>query len=200
MEWLKVFKYKQESQSQFNEVHRIILCVCVCLSVYFGGFLHSLPVFLSCLWLLLWPRGGKEGSKFRHLRQVRRRRSVHQLPGMKFVSSPNWFLCVDVCGCTGGGGYKKMKKNSILSVYIFMESSAEHFKPLYLLCDLCRRVHEGQTNIFDLHIFLLPLQEINFVSPLFAKIKLFWVLCWCNIPLEYDADAESIWKALCHMH
>lgn len=95
--------------------------MCVCL----GAFLLSLPVFLPCIRLLLRPRGGKEGSKFRHLRQVRRRRRVHQLPGMKCISSLNWFPCVNVCGWRGGGGYKKMKKNSMLSVHIFMGSSVE---------------------------------------------------------------------------
>ncbi len=164
----------------------------MCLSVYLGGFLHSLPVFLSCLWLLLWPRGGKEGSKFRHLRQVRRRRSVHQLPGMKCMSSLNWFLCVDVCGCTGGGGYKKMKKKfHFVCVYLYGVLCGT-FETALLTLWLVQTSLWGKTNIFDLHIFLLPLQEINFVSPLFAKIKLFWVLCWCNIPLEYDADAEGI--------
>lgn len=72
-----------------------IMRVCLCVS---GGFLLSLPVFLPCLWLLLRPRGGKKGNKFRHLRQVRWRRSVHQLPGMYCVSSLNGFLCLHACG------------------------------------------------------------------------------------------------------
>lgn len=57
-----------------------------------GVSLHSLPVFLPFLSLFLRPRGGKESSKFRHLRQVRRRRRVPQLSGMKCTSSLDRFL------------------------------------------------------------------------------------------------------------
>lgn len=74
----KVFKYRGEIKGELMGYLKNV-SVCLCL----GVFLHSLPVFLPCLRLFLRPRGGKESSKFRHLRQVRRWRRVHQLSGMK---------------------------------------------------------------------------------------------------------------------
>lgn len=87
---LKVFKLRWGNVVCWGI--KICVPVCVCL----GVFLLSLPVFLPYLGVFLWPGGGKESSKFRHLRQVRWRRSVHQLSGMKCMSSLNWFQCVEV--------------------------------------------------------------------------------------------------------
>ena len=75
------------------------MCVCACGS---GVSSYSMPVLLPCLGMLLWPRGGAAGSKFKHLRQLWWWRRLHQLPGMNPVSSPNSYsfslcACVWVC-------------------------------------------------------------------------------------------------------
>lgn len=128
--------------------------VCVCIS---GGFLLRLPVFLPCFWLLLRPRGGKERSKFRHLRQVRRRRSVHQLPGMKCTSSPNWFLRVCVCDCRGGVGTKKWGQNPCC-LCLSLWSSLWSIAYCTIYCSLCKWVCEAKTNpSFSMTLFSLPI-------------------------------------------
>lgn len=156
-----------------------------------GGFLLSLPVFLPCLWLLLRPRGGEERSKFRHLRQVRRRRSVHQLPGMKCTSSPNWFPCVCMCVVVGEEeGIKKEKrkeeeKKFHVVWYVLMESSVEHLMRHRLLCNLCKRVREAKANFTFTHS-----------SYQAKKRDVFSVVCQnkgCN---DCDVDTVSLWNMI----
>lgn len=64
-----------------------------------------------------------------------------------------------------------MKKNSMLSVYIFMESSMGHLILRHLLCNLCKRVCEAKTfSVYTRSSY--HSEKYIFVSFSFVKIKL----------------------------